>query len=150
MDICLRVLKESNNRIFDSCSARNSVLIISHITFRDCRVHIFADNLSRNSCIWTKCKSQKSWLTWAICTNFSSLHAILKEISAIENFEIAGWQKVNEPYILCNIEFLKETFSETIRYMGLKFSEITEIVTLFQYSEVLSDNDEQMLMRPKM
>ena len=31
---------------------RNSVLIISHITFRDCRVHIFSDNLSRNSCIW--------------------------------------------------------------------------------------------------
>ena len=30
---------------------RNSVLIISHVTFRDCRVHIFSDNLSRNSCI---------------------------------------------------------------------------------------------------
>ena len=30
---------------------RNSVSIISHITFRDCRVHIFSDNLSRNSCI---------------------------------------------------------------------------------------------------
>ena len=25
-------------------------MIISHITFRDCRVHIFSDNLSRNSC----------------------------------------------------------------------------------------------------
>ena len=30
---------------------RNSVLIISHITFRDCHVHIFSDNLSRNSCM---------------------------------------------------------------------------------------------------
>ena len=30
---------------------KNSVLIISHITFRDCRVHIFSDNLSRNSCM---------------------------------------------------------------------------------------------------
>ena len=30
---------------------RNSVLIISHITFQGCRVHIFPDNLSRNSCI---------------------------------------------------------------------------------------------------
>ena len=31
--------------------ARNSspLLIISHITFRDCRVHIFSHNLSRNS-----------------------------------------------------------------------------------------------------
>ena len=47
VDVCLRVLKESNKRSFDSYS----VLIISHITFRYCRVHIFTDNLSRNSCI---------------------------------------------------------------------------------------------------
>ena len=51
-DVCLRELKESNKSRFDSYSVRNSVLIISHITFRDCRVHIFPDNLSRNSCIW--------------------------------------------------------------------------------------------------
>ena len=51
MVICLRVLKESSKSIFDSYSVRNSVLLISHITFRDCRVHIFSDNLSRNSCI---------------------------------------------------------------------------------------------------
>ena len=48
--VCLRVLEESNKRRFDSYSVRNSVLIIFLITFRDCRVHIFAD-LSRNSCI---------------------------------------------------------------------------------------------------
>ena len=52
IDVCLSVLKESNNGRFDSYSVRNSVLIISHITFRDCRVHIFSDNLSRNSCMW--------------------------------------------------------------------------------------------------
>ena len=51
MGVCLRVLKESNKSRFDSYSVRKSVLIISHITFRDCRVHIFSDNLSRNSCI---------------------------------------------------------------------------------------------------
>ena len=51
MGVCLRVLKESNKRSFDSYSVRNSVLIISQIAFRDCRVHIFGDNLSRNSCI---------------------------------------------------------------------------------------------------
>ena len=51
VDVCLHVLKESNKRNFDSYSVRNSVLIISHITFRDCRVHIFADNLSQNSCM---------------------------------------------------------------------------------------------------
>ena len=41
MDICLRLLKESKKSRFDSYSVRNSVLIISHITFRDCRVHFF-------------------------------------------------------------------------------------------------------------
>ena len=51
VDLCLRVLKESSKSRFDSYSVRNSVLIISHITFRDCRVHIFSDILSRNSCI---------------------------------------------------------------------------------------------------
>ena len=51
MDVCLQELKESNKSRFDSYSVRNSVLIISHITFWDCRVHIFSDNLSRNSCI---------------------------------------------------------------------------------------------------
>ena len=48
-DVCLRLLKESNKGRFDSYSVRNAVLILSHITFRDCRVHIFSDNLSRNS-----------------------------------------------------------------------------------------------------
>ena len=51
IDVCLRVLKESNYRRFDSNSVRKSILIISHITFRDCRVHIFCDDLTRNGCI---------------------------------------------------------------------------------------------------
>ena len=51
MDVCLRALKESNKSRFDSYSVRKSALIISHITFRDCRVHSSSDNLSRNSCM---------------------------------------------------------------------------------------------------
>ena len=50
MDVCLRVLKESSKSRFDSYIVRNSVLIISHITFWDCRVHIFSDNVSRWFC----------------------------------------------------------------------------------------------------
>ena len=42
IDLSLLVLKESNENRFDSYSVRNSVLIISHITFRDCHVHIFS------------------------------------------------------------------------------------------------------------
>ena len=53
MDVCYRVLKESNKSRFDSYSVRKSVLIISHIAFQDCRMHIFSDNFSRNSCkLW--------------------------------------------------------------------------------------------------
>ena len=33
-------LKESNKSGFDSYSAKNTLLIISYITFRDCRVQI--------------------------------------------------------------------------------------------------------------
>ena len=51
IDICLQVVKESNKSRFDSYKVRNSVLRISHITFRDCCVHISSDNLSPNSCI---------------------------------------------------------------------------------------------------
>ena len=51
MEMCLRVLKESNkSRQLTATVVRNSVLIISHITFWDCHVHIFSDNLSQNSC----------------------------------------------------------------------------------------------------
>ena len=51
MDICLRMLKEGNKSRFDGYSIRNSELLVSHITFRDCRVYIFSDNFSRNSCM---------------------------------------------------------------------------------------------------
>ena len=44
---------------------RYSVMIISHITFRDCRVHFFGDNLSRNSCIHMFCsQSMASECIW--------------------------------------------------------------------------------------
>ena len=52
MDVCLRVLKESNKSRFDCYSFRKSALIISHITFRDCRAHSFSENLSPNSCMY--------------------------------------------------------------------------------------------------
>ena len=42
--------KQKKNRS-DGYSARNRVLIISHITFQDCLVLFFSDNLSRNSCM---------------------------------------------------------------------------------------------------
>ena len=48
---------------------RNSVLIISHITFLYGRVHIFFDNLSRNSCMLDNLSRNSSMLyTVAFCS----------------------------------------------------------------------------------
>ena len=51
MEMCFRVLKESNKIGSTATVVRHSLLIISHITFQDCRMHFFSNNLSRNSCI---------------------------------------------------------------------------------------------------
>ena len=61
LEVCLWVLKESNKSRFDGYCVRNSVLIISHVTFRDCRVHIVSNNLSWNCCSWQKL------YTWVLC-----------------------------------------------------------------------------------
>ena len=63
-------------------------------------------------------------------------------------------KKVTESYILC-FEFLKENFSETIRYIRLNFLEIIEIVIFFStFRDFIllasSDNDKHILMRQKM
>ena len=59
-----------------------------------------------------------------------TLQAILKEISAIKYCEIAVWQKSDSHTfsVKISLEFLEEHFSETVRCIGLKFSEITETV----------------------
>lgn len=49
-------------------------------------------------------------------------------------------------YILW-FEFLGENFSETIRYIGLTFSEITEIVMTFQNSVILFQKLDQGMKR---
>ena len=93
MDVCLHMLKESKK--FWQSSVWNSVLIISHINFRDCRVHNFADNLSRNSYIrpqllWVKsyaneerCKTMTSakirllhivMVSWILCACYKDTH----------------------------------------------------------------------------
>ena len=68
-NIHLQVVKEINKSRFNSYSARNSVLIISHITFWDSHMHIFSDNSSWNSCIYkfhkhNSHKSKKTGFLW--------------------------------------------------------------------------------------
>ena len=79
MDVCLWVLKESKKNRCDGYSVRNRVLIISHITFQDCPVLIFSDNLSQNSCMWyvlvgKNIRSQffKMWMVLVLFTGYIS------------------------------------------------------------------------------
>ena len=51
MKMCLRVLSENKKSRFASYSRQEQCIDHIPITFRDCRVHNFCDNLSRNSCI---------------------------------------------------------------------------------------------------
>ena len=69
MDVRLRVPKESNKSRFDSYSVRNSKMIVSHITFRDCRVHIFSDNLPRNS-------NQRIYSILKICGFYAAIYSL--------------------------------------------------------------------------
>ena len=52
MDVRLPVLRESDKSRFDSYGVRNSVLIISHITFRYRRVHIFLTTFLEIAVSW--------------------------------------------------------------------------------------------------
>ena len=70
--------KQKKNRS-DGYSVRNRVLIISHITFQDCLVLFFSDNLSRNSCmqyvlVGKDIRSQffKMWMVLALFTRYIS------------------------------------------------------------------------------
>ena len=79
MDICLRVLKEKKKAGSTAAVVRYSVMIISHITFRDCRVHFFGDNLSRNSCI----HSLAWWDRITTCAFFKTTYLILANLQAV-------------------------------------------------------------------
>ena len=65
----------------------------------------------------------------------AQLQSVTKKIGANKNCTISGWQDVND---LMHKFFgvFQKNFSETIWYIGLKFSEITEIVLFFQYSGI--------------
>ena len=49
VDVCLRVLRKATKVGSTATVSGTSVLNISHITVRDCRVHIFSNNLSRKN-----------------------------------------------------------------------------------------------------
>ena len=93
----------------------------------------------------------------------SSFHALFKEISAIKNCKIVGWQSANEPYIFA--VFLKQHCTKSIKYVRHKFPEKVNCVlprekySIFgiqcMYSELICfvaqlENEAHILMRQKL
>ena len=123
--VCLRVLKESNKSSFDSYSVRNSVLIISHITFRDCRVHIkfLSDNLSWNSCILAQV------FRWPLCfpvqsfeVNFHTENMAARSGNFFKVNEKSGNFTLNQGTVKSLKEFgEKWNFKNTYRILFLYF-----------------------------
>ena len=126
---------------YDEWNSKHSIGIGKSLLISLFTLFLIANNLKlleawRWPYIQTKFKSGKSWLTWAICTIFSSLQTMLKEISAIwKTAKLPGGNKLMSHTFFVKFQVFKRNFSETIWYIGLKFSEIS--VMLFQFSEIL-------------
>ena len=86
----LSAKQESNKSRVDSYSARNSVLRISHITFRDCRKHIFFRQPFQNQ-----------------------LYLLLSCLSQTKHFQILAWL-VNRTLFLWSLWKL----SSRVDFMG--------------------------------
>ena len=73
-------------------------------------------------------------MIYAVCAGLSSLQSVTKKQQQLKTAKLsAGWQNVT---FFASFKVFQREFTETIWYMWLKFSEITEIVMLFQYSEI--------------
>ena len=108
IDVSLWVLKESNKSIFNSYNVRNSVLIVSHITLRDCRVHSFSDNLSQNSCKLT-IVVEEALICWLVflcnrwCTSFWHFQLDLIAICLIRVLNLkVNKKKIQDPFAVWN------------------------------------------------
>ena len=104
--------------------------------------------------IWTKCKSWKIWLNWAICAIFSSIQAILKEISAIKNCKIAVAKKLmNHTFSVKFWVFRREFLRNYSVYWAQIFRDYWNcyVLSILRVFILLasSDSDKHMLMRPK-
>ena len=97
---------------------------------------------------------EKANLCWRHCLHFCSLaydlthrrqliwapFSVLQRNNSHRKLQkLLSGKNVDEPIYSLKVKFrfFKHNFSESIRYIGLKFSKITEIIMLFQYSENL-------------
>ena len=90
-DIFVQVLSKQDCMLQQSSYRRIVADVIVYIFFS--LVYDRVNPLKAPLYVQIKFRGWKCWIIRATCTIFSSLHAITKEIAAIENCEIAGWQK---------------------------------------------------------
>ena len=69
MDVCLGVLKGSKKSRLDSYSIRNTVLLIPHITFRYCHMHIFSEIAPFSKELYAGCLSHDPSLVASLCSS---------------------------------------------------------------------------------
>ena len=121
------MLKESNKSRFHSHSVKNSVLIISHIAFPDCREHNFSD--SRNSCIFiTPYMSlmQQLYITvalkgtiWRGCIHHKTLYFRLTTLLAHPRWDLPV--KCFTPMVSENKNTLKRMKSSLLGYYSSRY-----------------------------
>ena len=115
MDVCLRVLKESNKSRFDSYSVRNSVLIISHLTFWDCRVHKVVQDMGvRGVCAHQhtniRCQFFKPFCFTQLAT-FPGKITKSNSWKGGQSVKSRIWQNVLVPHVLYYCTFFSDTLS---------------------------------------
>ena len=76
MDVCLRVLKESNKSRFDSYSVRNSILRICHITFGIVACTFFPTTFLEIAVCASYCRLRKTIVNSILLTPYTILTLI--------------------------------------------------------------------------
>ena len=104
MDVCLRVLKRSSK---SRCSVRNSVLIVSQTTSRDCHVHFFFDNLSRWDMIGQYAVPDTVAVESSMLLSFSTLkHMSMASRAILSKFFEEQWtQNHSNTFRDCGVHF---------------------------------------------
>ena len=123
-DLCLRMLKESDKSRFHSCKGGNSVLIISHITFRNCHVHIFPTTLLEIAVYKILFAPRVFRIIHLACPpKFTLALSLLfleglifggaylrREICVSKSNELPFYLRVNLPFLLCFTLYLRAIF----------------------------------------
>ena len=103
------------------------------------KLYTFSDSFSPDGCSWgLEEKFDPGGLFYVVWASFSSLQTVTKKIAAIKTAKLLdGKTFIMSSYVLFKLwVFQREFLRNYNRYIGLKFSEVTEIAILFQYLKI--------------